>query len=749
MSCRMTSLQIGLLLGASVCCIIFLGHAEAQAFGEQCLEKFKKGRDDFVLDTNESVKDGATFIASMKVERSNDCIRSCCKYTRCNVAFMEKVSDEGMIKSCFLFDCLYKQTYVCRFVRKKGFQNYIIDSVYASDLATNGFPDEEDHPPVANGGPDRVVQPHESLTLNGIESKDDHEIVTYQWHLVSGNSSAVIEKTKFDDQVIVSKLTSGVYKFQLTVTDSSGKSDQTQITVLVLTPEQSEDHCLVPKKVGPCRGSFPRWHYNAASEKCEEFLFGGCRENLNNYLSLQECTNACDGVSVMSSVGSGRSGPLPAPRGTGTIAAAATVGAVLAVAMAPVALGAIGFTAGGIAVGSSAASMMSAAAVVNGGGIAAGGLVAALQSAGAAGLSGVATAAVGGVGAAVTGAMGWVAAGFSGAAAATTAATADHCLVPKKVGPCRGSFPRWHYNAASEKCEEFLFGGCRENLNNYLSLQECTNACDGVSVMPSVGSGRSGPLPAPRGTGTIAAAATVGAVLAVAMAPVVLGVIGFTAGGIAVGSSAASMMSAAAVVNGGGIAAGGLVAALQSAGAAGLSGVATAAVGGVGAAVTGAMEWVAAGAGFSGVAAATTAATAGAAGLSATVTAAVGGVGAAVGGTAGWLASRTRTPEEEEETGAATAAAAGGAAGLSGEATEAVGGVRAAVGGASEGDGGVEERELSGATTAAAEGAAGLSGEATEAVGGVRAAVGGASEGEGGVEERELSGATTAAAEGV
>lgn len=139
MSCRMTSLQIGLLLGASVCCIIFLGHAEAQAFGEQCLDKFKKGRDDFVLDTNESVKDGATFISSVKVERSNDCIRSCCKDPRCNVAFME-VSDEGMIKSCFLFDCLYKQSYVCRFVRKKGFQNYIIDSVYASDLATNGFP---------------------------------------------------------------------------------------------------------------------------------------------------------------------------------------------------------------------------------------------------------------------------------------------------------------------------------------------------------------------------------------------------------------------------------------------------------------------------------------------------------------------------------------------------------------------------------------------------------------------------------
>lgn len=50
-------------------------------------------------------------------------------------------------------------------------------------------------------------------------------------------------------------------------------------------------------------------------------------------------------------------------------------------------------------------------------------------------------------------------------------------MVPKKVGPCRGAFPRWHYNAASSKCEQFTFGGCKENNNNYLSEQECLNAC--------------------------------------------------------------------------------------------------------------------------------------------------------------------------------------------------------------------------------------------------------------------------------
>lgn len=52
-------------------------------------------------------------------------------------------------------------------------------------------------------------------------------------------------------------------------------------------------------------------------------------------------------------------------------------------------------------------------------------------------------------------------------------------MAPKKAGPCRGSFPRWHYNGAEEKCEEFLFGGCRENLNNYLTEGECVKACHG------------------------------------------------------------------------------------------------------------------------------------------------------------------------------------------------------------------------------------------------------------------------------
>ncbi|XP_023562636.1 interferon alpha-inducible protein 27-like protein 2A, partial [Octodon degus] len=65
--------------------------------------------------------------------------------------------------------------------------------------------------------------------------------------------------------------------------------------------------------------------------------------------------------------------------------------------------------------------------------------------------------------------------------------------------------------------------------------------------------------------------AAIGGALAVCAVPFALTTAGFTATGIAVSSVAAKMMSAAAIANGGGVAAGGLVATLQSIGAAGLS----------------------------------------------------------------------------------------------------------------------------------------------------------------------------------
>ncbi|NXI13365.1 SPIT1 inhibitor, partial [Irena cyanogastra] len=98
------------------------------------------------------------------------------------------------------------------------------------------------------------------------------------------------------DQVEISNLQVGTYVFQLTVTDTAQQQDFTNITIMVLSSEQTEEHCLSPKKVGWCRGSFPRWFYNPSLQQCEEFIFGGCKPNKNNYLREEECELACKNV---------------------------------------------------------------------------------------------------------------------------------------------------------------------------------------------------------------------------------------------------------------------------------------------------------------------------------------------------------------------------------------------------------------------------------------------------------------------
>lgn len=53
----------------------------------------------------------------------------------------------------------------------------------------------------------------------------------------------------------------------------------------------------------------------------------------------------------------------------------------------------------------------------------------------------------------------------------------ENCAASKVVGPCRASFPRWYFNAEIRKCEEFTYGGCKGNKNNYMSRELCMEKC--------------------------------------------------------------------------------------------------------------------------------------------------------------------------------------------------------------------------------------------------------------------------------
>lgn len=53
----------------------------------------------------------------------------------------------------------------------------------------------------------------------------------------------------------------------------------------------------------------------------------------------------------------------------------------------------------------------------------------------------------------------------------------DRCTLPKETGPCFGAFHHYAYNAATGSCEEFLYGGCQGNANNFETEEECLAAC--------------------------------------------------------------------------------------------------------------------------------------------------------------------------------------------------------------------------------------------------------------------------------
>uniref|UniRef100_A0A8C5KGW5 Kunitz-type protease inhibitor 1 n=1 Tax=Jaculus jaculus TaxID=51337 RepID=A0A8C5KGW5_JACJA len=261
----------------------------SSAEASSCLNRFTTGVPAFVLDTEASVSNGATFLGSPAARRGWDCVRACCATATCNLALVELQpdGDEGAVSACFLVNCLYEHNFVCKFAPREGFINYLTRDVYHSyrKLRTQAFGGSRI--PWTWIGIDLKVQAKEPLVLNNADNTD--------WHLLQGPTDIRIERNS-PDKVKLWGLKEGAYLFQLTRTDSDQGEKTANITITVLSAKQTEDYCLASYKVGHCRGSFPRWYYDPTEQICKRFTYGGCLGNKNNYLREEECMLACRDV---------------------------------------------------------------------------------------------------------------------------------------------------------------------------------------------------------------------------------------------------------------------------------------------------------------------------------------------------------------------------------------------------------------------------------------------------------------------
>eukprot|EP01084_Bolivina_argentea_P158192 275596_1 len=58
---------------------------------------------------------------------------------------------------------------------------------------------------------------------------------------------------------------------------------------------------------------------------------------------------------------------------------------------------------------------------------------------------------------------------------------ANICTFPPETGLCKAAFKRYYFNDETQQCEKFIYGGCGGNANNFKTLDECEKAC-GIDI---------------------------------------------------------------------------------------------------------------------------------------------------------------------------------------------------------------------------------------------------------------------------
>uniref|UniRef100_A0A158R5Y4 Kunitz/Bovine pancreatic trypsin inhibitor domain protein n=1 Tax=Syphacia muris TaxID=451379 RepID=A0A158R5Y4_9BILA len=82
------------------------------------------------------------------------------------------------------------------------------------------------------------------------------------------------------------------------VTDPCGSQQychvgQNVVTTVCCNKPPTGDKCSQPLNVGVGNSNLQRWYYNPLTQQCQIYVYKGLQGNENNFLSQQECENAC------------------------------------------------------------------------------------------------------------------------------------------------------------------------------------------------------------------------------------------------------------------------------------------------------------------------------------------------------------------------------------------------------------------------------------------------------------------------
>ncbi len=91
----------------------------------------------------------------------------------------------------------------------------------------------QNQPPVANGGADKIVLlPKDTVTITGFGTDVDGTIVSYEWLKINGPAGGVVASPN-SRTTLITNLLDGVYYYQFIVTDNGGLTSRDTIAIFV------------------------------------------------------------------------------------------------------------------------------------------------------------------------------------------------------------------------------------------------------------------------------------------------------------------------------------------------------------------------------------------------------------------------------------------------------------------------------------------------------------------------------------